>query len=108
VIAHALGMPLGPTAALGASGVLMVPIPRAGTLVGVDGQDEARAVPGVTDLEITITPGRSVAPVPEGNRYLGFVFARDRTPDRVERALRRAWACLDVRVDAHGAPSSPS
>ena len=99
VIAHALGLALGETAAQGASGVLMVPIPRAGTLVGVDGQDEARQVPGVTDLEITIAPGRAVAPVPEGNRYLGFVFARDTTPARVERALRRAWACLEVRVD---------
>jgi biotin carboxylase len=107
VIAHALGMPLGPTAALGASGVLMVPIPHAGTLVAVDGQTEARAVPGVTDLEITIAAGRSVAPVPEGNRYLGFVFARDSTPARVERALRRAWACLDVRVDPPLAPSPP-
>jgi biotin carboxylase len=100
VIAHALGLALGPTAAVGASGVLMVPIPRAGTLIGVDGQDEARAVPGVTDVEMTIAPGRPVAPVPEGNRYLGFVFARDATPDRVERSLRRAWACLDVRVEA--------
>jgi biotin carboxylase len=99
VIAHALGLALGPTAALGASGVLMVPIPRAGTLVGVEGQDRARQVPGVTDLEITIATGRAVAPVPEGNRYLGFVFARDSTPARVERALRLAWACLEVRVD---------
>jgi biotin carboxylase len=99
VIAHALGLPLGTTSALGASGVLMVPIPRAGTLVGVDGQDEARQVPGVSDVQITIASGRTVAPVPEGNRYLGFVFARDRTPARVEKALRRAWSCLDVRVD---------
>jgi biotin carboxylase len=99
VIAHALGLSLGATTALGASGVLMVPIPRAGTLVGVDGQADALAVPGVTDLQITIAPGRPVAPVPEGDRYLGFVFARDSTPARVERALRRAGALLDVRID---------
>jgi biotin carboxylase len=98
VIAHALDLPVGSTGAEGASGVLMVPIPRAGTLLGVDGQDRARLVPGVTDLQITIATGRSVTPVPEGDRYLGFVFARDRTPARVEQALRRAWACLDVRV----------
>ena len=109
VIGHALGLPLGPTAALGASGVLMIPIPRAGTLVGVHGQAEARAVPGVTDIQITIAPGRSVVPVPEGNRYLGFVFARDSTPERVERALRRARASLDVRIeDDDGArPATP-
>jgi biotin carboxylase len=98
VIAHALGRPLGPTGALGASGVLMVPIPRTGTLVEVAGQAQARTVPGITDIQITIAPGRPVAPVPEGNRYLGFVFARDSTPARVERALRRAWAFLDVRI----------
>ena len=98
VIAHALGRALGETDAIGASGVLMVPIPRAGTLVEVAGQSEARAVPGITDIQITIAPGRVVTPVPEGNRYLGFVFARDSTPARAERALRRAWACLDVRV----------
>ena len=56
-------------------------------------------MPGVTDVQISIAPGRAVAPVPEGNRYLGFVFARDSTPARVERALRRAWAQLEVRVD---------
>ncbi len=99
VIAHALGLPLGATGAVGASGVLMVPIPRAGTLVAVEGQAEARQVPGVTDVQITIAAGRAVEPVPEGNRYLGFVFARDSTPARVEKSLRRAWACLDVRVD---------
>jgi len=104
VIGHALGLPLGPTAALGASGVLMIPIPRAGTLVGVQGQAEARAVPGVTDIQITIAPGRGVVPVPEGNRYLGFVFARDSTPDRVERALRRARASLEVRIEDDDGP----
>ena len=112
VIAHALGLPLGETAAMGASGVLMVPIPHAGTLEEVAGQAEAKAVPGITGLEITIAPGRAVEPVPEGNRYLGFVFARDSTPARVERALRRAWAHLDVRVAVHGgdgndAPAPP-
>jgi biotin carboxylase len=107
VIAHALGLALGETDAVGASGVLMVPIPRAGTLVEVAGQAEAQAVPGITDIQITIAPGRVVTPVPEGNRYLGFVFARDSTPARVERALRRAWACLDVRIapDGEGAPT---
>ncbi|MDR3649204.1 MAG: ATP-grasp domain-containing protein [Acidimicrobiales bacterium] len=106
VIAHALGLPVGDTEAVGASGVLMIPIPRAGRLVAVNGQDQASAVPGVTDIQITMAPGRAVAPVPEGNRYLGFVFARDRTPDRVERALRRAWACLDVQIEDDGAPEA--
>ena len=98
VIRRALGMEVGQLDVVGASGVLMVPIPRAGTLVEVRGQSEARAVPGVTGVEITVARGRTVTPVPEGNRYLGFVLARDVTPERVERALRRAWSLLDVVV----------
>ncbi|MHB8329683.1 MAG: ATP-grasp domain-containing protein [Acidimicrobiales bacterium] len=100
VLAHALGMPLGALSrSTEASGVLMIPIPRAGIFRGVDGSERALAIPGVTGLELTIAPGRPVAPVPEGNRYLGFVFARGREPVEVEFALRTALATLDVRVE---------
>jgi biotin carboxylase len=99
VLRHALGMPLdGLTRAPGASGVMMLPIPRAGTLREVRGQDAARAVPGVTGLEITIPRGRAVVPLPEGDRYLGFVFARGETPADVERDLRAAHAALDIDI----------
>jgi biotin carboxylase len=100
VLRHALGLPTGDLAReAGASGVMMLPIPRPGVLVAVRGQDEARAVPGVVGLEITINPGRPVRPLPEGDRYLGFVFARGETPARVEAALRRAHAALDIVID---------
>ncbi len=42
--------------------------------------------------------GRAVVPLPEGDRYLGFIFARGPTPAIVEDALRRAEASLDVRL----------
>ncbi|HXQ43662.1 MAG TPA: ATP-grasp domain-containing protein [Acidimicrobiales bacterium] len=99
VIAQALGRPLGATRRrTRASGVLMIPIPRAGILEGVGGRDLAARVPGITDIQITIAPGRPVVPVPEGDRYLGFVFARGRSPADVEAALRQAQALLDVRI----------
>ena len=59
---------------------MMLPIPHAGVLRTVDGEDAARAVPGITGLEITVPRGRRVVPVPEGDRYLGFLFARGRRP----------------------------
>jgi len=31
-----------------------------------------------------------LVPVPEGNRYLGFIFASGDTPEAVEAALRAA------------------
>ncbi len=107
VLAQALGREIGPTKRQArASGVLMLPIPRAGILEGVDGRDAALRVPGVTDVQITIAPGRRVLPVPEGDRYLGFVFARGRTPDAVEAALRHAQTLLDVRVTPDPEPSA--
>ena len=99
VLAHALGRPRPGGPAEGASGVLMIPIPRAGVLAGVDGTEAARAVPGVGGVEITVVPGRPVAPPPEGDRYLGFVFAAGPDPATVEAALRAAGDRLVVRVD---------
>ncbi|MDQ6852844.1 MAG: ATP-grasp domain-containing protein [Actinomycetota bacterium] len=97
VLRHAFGLPLVDLRREAtASGVMMIPIPGAGTLEAVHGQDDARAVPGVIGLEITIAPGRPVQPLPEGDRYLGFIFARGSAPDAVEDALRAGHACLDI------------
>jgi biotin carboxylase len=98
VIAQALGQPLAARRQARASGVLMVPIPHPGILEGVEGVDAARRAPGITDVQITVAPGRRVVPVPEGDRYLGFVFARGRTAAVVEAALRHAQTLLDVGV----------
>jgi biotin carboxylase len=100
IVRHALGMDLGTLRREpDASGVMMLPIPRAGRLVEVGGRDRARAVPGIVGLEVTIPAGRDVQPLPEGDRYLGFLFARGATPDEVEASLRSAHAHLDVVIE---------
>ena len=107
VIARALGLredTVRPVS--GASGVLMLPTARAGRFVGVQGTDRALAVDGITAIEITVAPGRSVVPVPEGNRYLGFVFARARTPDAVVAALRGAQASLVITIEPDTGPDA--
>jgi biotin carboxylase len=81
-----------------AAGVMMIPIPQAGILREVRGQDEAQCVPGIEEVRITIPVGQKVVPLPEGTRYLGFIFARDETPDRVEAALREAHSRLTFLI----------
>ena len=81
-----------------ASGVMMLPIRSAGILDQVSGQESALGIEGVVSLEISILPGLHVVPLPEGDRYLGFIFARAPTPHAVDAALRQAEACLDVRL----------
>lgn len=83
-----------------ASGVLMVPTPESGVLAGVDGQTETREIPGITGMDFTITPGSEIAAPPEGERYLGFVYARADTPEEVESALRKAMTTLEVQLES--------
>ncbi len=83
-----------------ASGVMMIPIPRGGILRGVSGLAEARAVPGIEDVVVSIRAGEAVVPLPEGASYLGFIFARAESPGAVEEALRRAHACLEFDIAA--------
>jgi biotin carboxylase len=82
-----------------ASGVMMIPIRRAGILRSVAGVEAARAVPGVSDIRITVAPGQAVSPPPEGARYLGFIFARGDAPVEVERALRASHARLHIQIE---------
>jgi biotin carboxylase len=99
IIRHALGLGLdGLARETQASGVMMLPIRAAGVLDRVSGQERALAIEGVVGVEISIASGRPVVPLPEGDRYLGFVFARGPTAQDVEDALRRAEACLEVRL----------
>ncbi|HWP35144.1 MAG TPA: ATP-grasp domain-containing protein [Thermodesulfobacteriota bacterium] len=100
ILAQALGRELPPPEREHrAAGVLMLPVPRAGRLVAISGQAEARAVPGVEEVLITAHPGQAVRPLPEGAQYLGFVVARGDSPEAVEEALREAWRRLAVVIE---------
>jgi biotin carboxylase len=81
-----------------ASGVLMIPIPQSGTLSSIDGIEEVRELADITGIDITINVGSEILAPPDGDRYLGFVFARAATPDAVETALRKAMTKIDVSV----------
>jgi len=99
ILRHALDLPI---ASLErdrrAAGVMMIPIPRGGILAAVEGVDEARAVPGVEDVAISIPLGHEVVPLPEGSRYLGFIFSRVADPAAAEAALRAAHARLRFAI----------
>jgi biotin carboxylase len=109
IIRHAVGVGLdGLNRETQASGVMMLPIRSAGVLERVSGLSEALGVDGVNGVEISIPVGRPVIPLPEGDRYLGFVFARGPDPADVELALRRAQALLDVVVRPAPEPAKPN
>ena len=82
-----------------ASGVLMIPIPKPGRFVEIRHTEAVRDLPHITGMDITIRPGRDLEPPPEGDRYLGFVYARASTPEAVESSLRQAQSLLEVVVE---------
>ena len=82
-----------------ASGILMLPIPASGLLSGVEGIDATMQLEGVDAIEITIANGHRVTALPEGDRYLGFVFASGMDPDQVETTLRKAAQEIEVTID---------
>jgi hypothetical protein len=98
VLANALGRRVTPLRLARPAGVLMLPVDRAGVLQAVHGRVQAAAVPGITGLSITTPVGQPVHPLPEGDRYLGFLFAEGTTHQQVQEALHAARQRLRVII----------
>jgi biotin carboxylase len=101
ILRHAIGEDVSGARLQGpASGVMMIPIPRAGIYQSVAGVEDARAVTGIEDVVMTAERGHRLVPLPEGASYLGFLFARGQEPATVETALREAHGKLRFTVNA--------
>ncbi len=81
-----------------AAAVMMIPVPKSGTLENVEGQQAAEKVAGIDSIIISARLHDYVAAWPEGNSYLGFIFARAETPEAAEAALRESHAKLNFTL----------
>src|SRR5258706_218969 len=100
ILRHALGFAIPSFDRAGAAaGVMMIPIPKTGMLREVSGIEEAQEVPHIEGVEITARLRAPILALPEGNSYLGFIFARAEDPATAEAALRASHARLrfDIR-----------
>jgi ATP-grasp domain/L-amino acid ligase C-terminal domain 2 len=99
ILRHAAGESDGALAmSTPAAGVMMIPIPREGIYVDVEGLQRARLEAGIEDAIVTAKQGQKLMPLPEGASYLGFIFARAATPDAVELALRNSHRQLRFEI----------
>jgi len=99
ILRHAVGLPLDSLdRTRDAAGAMMIPIPAAGILTGVTGEEAAKETPHVTGIEISAAVGGRIVPLPEGSSYLGFIFARADDPATVEAALREAHDRLHFAI----------
>jgi hypothetical protein len=49
-------------------------------------------------VTISIPKGQEIVPLPEGSRYLGFIFSRATAPAEAEAALREAHRHLRFAI----------
>jgi biotin carboxylase len=99
ILRHAAGVDAGDIAmSTPAAGVMMIPIPRAGIYVDVEGLERARSQPGIEEVIVTAKQGQKLVPLPEGASYLGFIFARAETPAAVEESLRGSHRQLQFEI----------
>lgn len=89
------------------AGVMMIPIPRAGTLREVHGVHDAELVTDIEQVSISAHVGQKLAPLPEGSLYLGFLFARSSSIAAVEAALREAHARLQFVIEPFDSNDEP-
>jgi hypothetical protein len=101
ILRHAIGEQIqGAERDSRAVGVMMIPIPRGGILRSVSGEEESRAVAGVTGVQISARLNHPIVPLPEGSSYLGFIFAEGESPEVVENSLRTAHQKLDFKIQS--------
>ena len=104
VLRYAAGLPLDftPQTAGQAGAVHMIPVLREGEFVEMKGMESACTVIGVEGVELTVHPGDRLIPLPEGNRYIGFVYARAKTPAEATAAVTKALSKMTLFVKSGG------
>ncbi|NOQ88855.1 MAG: ATP-grasp domain-containing protein [Gammaproteobacteria bacterium] len=93
-ISLAINEPLEVTMPDQARGVMMIPIRDKGLLKRVEGLLEANKIEHIDKIDIIIREGHELVPLPEGNQYLGYIFASADKPEQVTAAIREAYGLL--------------
>ena len=81
-------------------GVMMIPIPKSGILRKINGIKQAESIDGIDKIEITAKLNYPIYPLPEGDGYLGFIFAYCQSPYEVVEALRTSHALLQFHIES--------
>ena len=95
-VSLAIGDPFTPAAISQSRGVMMIPIRQGGLLRRVEGILSAQKIAHIEKIDIVISEGHELVPLPEGNQYLGYIFAQADSPERVTAALRAAHEQLNI------------
>lgn len=90
-VSLATSLPVNVTKPDQARGVMMIPVRNKGLLKRVEGLLKANKINNIDKIDIIIQEGHELIPLPEGNQYLGYIFASAETTDKVESVIRAAY-----------------
>lgn len=76
----------------------MMPVHKGGILRRVEGLIAARDIEHIESVDIIIREGHELVPLPEGNQYPGYIFARADTQQEVITALKKSFAKIKFIV----------
>jgi len=93
-ISLAIDEPLDVSTPEQARAVMMIPVREKGLLRRVEGLLEANRVEHIDNIDIIIREGHELIPLPEGNQYLGYIFASAETSELATAAIRKAYERL--------------
>lgn len=97
-ISLAIDQPIAASLPRQARGVMMIPVKEKGLLKRVEGLLQARQTPNIDKIDIVIREAHELTPLPEGNQYLGYIFASAESAEQVTAAIREAYAQLNFVV----------
>ena len=78
-----------------ARAVMMIPVKKEGLLKRVEGLLQANKIKYIDNIDIIINEGHELIPLPEGNQYLGYIFASAEKPELAISAIREAYNHLE-------------
>lgn len=91
----AIGDPVTPVAQDKVRAVMMIPIVKKGLLRRVEGLLDANRIEHIDSIDVIINEGHELTPLPEGNQYLGYIFASGGCRESVLCSVREAYATLN-------------
>jgi biotin carboxylase len=72
--------------------------PKPGRIVSVNGAEDAKKIPGITDVVITARPGDVIAPMGDERPSVAMVLATGKSRETALTAVNDAIACLKIKT----------
>jgi hypothetical protein len=91
------------------AGAIRFFLPSPGVVTRIDGIETARAVAGVDEIYLKVSPGEKIPPLRRSEDRIGFITARGQTPAEAIARCNQAVSLVTIETQsASGQPAAAS